>query len=66
MGRDSIAHAFVQPDVKARLLSEFDRRIEAFERRYAEGAPEAALASLASAKPVTYGYAKRNWGFDFN
>jgi adenosine deaminase CECR1 len=66
MGRDSLAHSFVQPDVKARLLSDFDQRIEAFERRYGEGAPEAALASLASVKPVTYGYAKRNWGFDFN
>jgi adenosine deaminase CECR1 len=66
MGRDSLAHSFVQPDVKARLLSEFDSRIGAFERRYGGGAPETALAALASVKPVTYGYAKRNWGFDFN
>ena len=66
MGRDSIAHAFVQPDVKAALLSEFDRRILSFEARYGAGPPEAALGSLGSVKPIAYGYARRTWGLDFN
>jgi adenosine deaminase CECR1 len=66
MGRDSLSHAFVQPDVKARLLSEFGRRTGEFEARYGSPALDDALSSLSSVKPVTYGYAKRNWGFDFN
>jgi adenosine deaminase CECR1 len=66
MGRDSLAHAFVQPEVKARLLSEYERRITDFERRYGAPALDAALGSLASVRPVTYGYARRNWGFAFN
>jgi adenosine deaminase CECR1 len=66
MGRDSLAHSFVQPDVKAGLLSDFDRRIAAFEARYGAVTLDGALGSLASVKPVSYGYAGRNWGFDFN
>jgi adenosine deaminase CECR1 len=66
MGRDSLAHAFVQPEEKARLLAAFDTRIASFEQRYGAPSLEGALGSLASVKPVTYGYARRNWGFDFN
>ncbi len=63
MGRDSIAHSFLQQPEKERLLSEFDRRIAEFESRYGSGPIEGPLASV---KPVAYGYAKRTWGFDFN
>ncbi len=66
MGRDSLAHAFVQPDVRERLLAEFDRREAAFAERYGSVPLDRALSSLAAVKPVTYGYAKRTWGFDFN
>jgi len=65
MGHDSLARSFVQPDVKARLLSEFDQRIAAFEERYGAGSLDAALGALAPVKPVSYGYGKRTWGFDF-
>jgi adenosine deaminase CECR1 len=65
MGRDSLARSFVQPDVKARLLSEFDRRVAAFEGRYGAVPPEGALGLLASVRPVAYGYAKRTWGLEF-
>jgi adenosine deaminase CECR1 len=63
MGRDSLAHSFVQPAEKERLLAAYDRRIADFESRYGSGSIERALVS---AKPVTYGYARRTWGFDFN
>ncbi|HEY5078949.1 MAG TPA: hypothetical protein VII43_03850 [Opitutaceae bacterium] len=63
MGRDSLSHSFVQQPEKERLLADFDRRIADFESRYASGPIEGPLASV---RPVTYGYAKRNWGFDFN
>jgi adenosine deaminase CECR1 len=66
MGRDSLSHSFAQPEVKAALLARFDRDIGAFEERYGSGAADGALASLASVKPVSYGYAKRTWGLDFN
>jgi adenosine deaminase CECR1 len=66
MGRDSLLHSFAQPEVKAGLLARFDRDIGAFEARYGSGTADAALASLALVKPVTYGYARRTWGLDFN
>jgi adenosine deaminase CECR1 len=66
MGRDSIARSFAQPEVKAALLERFDRDTAAFEERYRAPTADGALASLASVKPVTYGYAKRSWGLDFN
>jgi adenosine deaminase CECR1 len=66
MGRASLGHSFVQPEVKARLLSDYDQRIAAFEERYGGPPLDQAIAALASVKPVTYGYGRRTWGFDFN
>ncbi len=66
MGRNSITHSFAQPDVRAALLAGYDARIAAFEDRYGSGGVDAALAALSGVKPVTYSYARRTWGFDFN
>ena len=66
MGRDSLARSFAQPEVKARLLSEFERHVGQFEARYGAGSVDGALGALASVRPVAYGYAKRTWGLDFN
>jgi adenosine deaminase CECR1 len=66
MGRNSIAHSFAQPDVKARLLADFNARISAFEQRYGSTSLEQAIGALGSVRPASYGYAKRTWGFDFN
>ena len=65
MGRDSLAHAFVQPEVKARLLGDFDTRIAAFEERYGAGSADDAIGRLAAVRPAAYGYARRTWGLDF-
>ena len=65
MGRDSLGHSFAQPEVKARLLSEYERRVAAFEGKYGAGSTDDALGALAAVKPVAYGYARRTWGFDF-
>ena len=62
LGRNSLAYSFVQPDVKARLLADYERAVAAFESKYL---PADSLAQLAAVKPVTYGYGKRNWGFPF-
>jgi len=62
LGRNSLAYAFVQPDVKARLLADYDRRMAEFEAAYL---PDDSLKLLATVKPVTYGYAKRTWGLEF-
>lgn len=68
LGRNSLAWSFAQPDVKARLLADYENRVNAFEKKYgpadSPSVPDA-LAKLADVKPVTYGYAKRTWGFDF-
>lgn len=65
LGRASLEHAFVQPDVKAKLIAAYAARVAAFESTYGAGTPESALAALAAVKPVTYGYAKRTWGLSF-
>lgn len=62
LGRNSLAHSFVQPDVKAKLLADYDRAVAEFEAKYL---PADSLVQLSNVKPVTYGYAKRTWGFEF-
>jgi adenosine deaminase CECR1 len=66
LGRASLYHSFAQPAVKAGLLADFDKRIAAFEERYGSGPIGGALGGLESVRPVAYGYARRNWGLDFN
>jgi adenosine deaminase CECR1 len=65
LGRNSLAHAFVQPDVKAKLLADYDARVAAFEEKYGAGTITDALAKVQVVRPVAYGYARRTWGFDF-
>jgi adenosine deaminase CECR1 len=62
LGRNSLAYSFVQPDVKAKLLADYEAAVAAFEAKFA---PADSLRQLATVKPVTYGYGKRNWGFPF-
>ncbi|MBC7369254.1 MAG: adenosine deaminase [Undibacterium sp.] len=65
LGRNSLTHAFAQPEVRARLLADYDRAVAAFETTYGAATVEATLARLAAVKPVTYGYAQRTWGLSF-
>ncbi|MBL9202653.1 MAG: hypothetical protein JNL39_19225, partial [Opitutaceae bacterium] len=67
LGRASLEHAFVQPEVKQKLLAAYAARVAAFERKYGADSPSVAdaLAKLATVKPVTYGYAKQTWGLEF-
>jgi adenosine deaminase CECR1 len=65
LGRASLEHAFVQPEVKAHLLADYAARIAAFETAYGAASVDSALAALAGAKPVSYGYAQRTWGLVF-
>lgn len=62
LGRNSLTYSFVQPEVKAKLLADYERRVADFEAKYL---PAESLAQLTTVKPVSYGYAKRNWGFEF-
>ncbi len=62
MGRNSLALSFAQPDVKARLLADYERDVAAFEVKYGSGSAAEALARLERVTPVTYGYAERTWG----
>ncbi|HKB92322.1 MAG TPA: hypothetical protein VKC60_17525, partial [Opitutaceae bacterium] len=65
LGRNSLKYSFVQPEVKAKLLADYDQRVAAFEAKYRSGDSQAALAKLSTVKPTTYSYAKRTWGFEF-
>jgi adenosine deaminase CECR1 len=62
LGRNSLTYSFAQPEVKARLLADYDQAVAAFESRFAA---KDSLTQLATVKPVTYGYAQRTWGFQF-
>jgi adenosine deaminase CECR1 len=62
LGRNSLAFSFAPPDVKAKLLADYERDIAAFETKYQ---PANSLERLTSVKPVAYGYAQRTWGFSF-
>ena len=62
LGRNSLTFSFIQPEAKAKLLADYDRAVAAFEVKFA---PADSLGQLAAVKPVTYGYARRNWGFPF-
>jgi len=62
LGRNSLTHAFVQPDVKAKLLADYERAVAGFETKFL---PADSLGQLTAVKPVTYGYAKRTWGLEF-
>ena len=65
LGRNSLAFAFVQPEVKAKLLADYDARVTAFEQAYGAGSVDDVLARLASVHPATYTYAQRTWGLEF-
>jgi adenosine deaminase CECR1 len=62
LGRNSLVYSFAQPDVKAKLLSDYERAVAEFETKYL---PPDSRTQLAAVKPVTYGYAQRTWGFEF-
>lgn len=63
LARNSLVHSFAQPEVKARLLADYERDVAAFEARITAANWR---ESLAGVKPVTYGYAKRMWGLEFS
>ena len=62
LGRNSLAYSFAPPDVKARLLADYDRDVAAFAAKYLAAD---SLGQLAEVKPVTYSYGRRNWSFPF-
>lgn len=62
LGRNSLVFSFAQPDVKAKLLADYEAAVAAFEQKFSAGDLAPALAGI---KPVTYGYAKRTWGLKF-
>lgn len=62
LGENSLTWAFLEPEVKERLLEDYSRDIADFEDRYL--GPRS-MQRLEQVEPVTFGYAKRTWGFDF-
>lgn len=52
MGRDSLAHSFVDEPTKNRLLAEYDKRIAAFSAQFQKGG----WGAFKNVKPVTYSF----------
>lgn len=65
LGRNSLTYAFVQSDVKTRLLADYDARVAAFEERFSAGSVADARDRLRDVQPIAYGYAQRTWGLEF-
>jgi adenosine deaminase CECR1 len=57
LGRNSLAHSFLDPAAKQRLLSDYDQRLTAFAERF----QKQGWASLDSVKPVSYGFLCRHY-----
>jgi len=62
LGRDSLAYSFAPPELKAKLLADYEREVAGFATKFL---PADSLRQLADVKPVAYGYAWRTWGFTF-
>lgn len=65
LARNSLEHAFVDEAIKQKLLTEYESELTAFEKKFSNQNTSAALAQIDRVPAVTYGYAKRTWGFDF-
>jgi adenosine deaminase CECR1 len=61
MGRDSLAHSFVDEPTKNRLLAEYDKRIAAFAGQFQKGG----WGSLKNVKPVTYTFICKRYSVCF-
>jgi adenosine deaminase CECR1 len=57
IGRNSLQYSFVEPAVKERLLAEYERAVQNFERKYKV---EDWRSILARVRPEVSGYAARN------
>jgi adenosine deaminase CECR1 len=63
LGRNSLTYSFVQPDLKAKLLADYERAVAEFSVKYL---PANSLTQPTTIKPINYGYAKRTWGLNIS
>ena len=61
LGHNSLKYSFVEPNVKAKLLAEYQADIANFEPKYLA---EDGLEKLEDVKPVSSGYAEKNFGIN--
>ena len=61
MGRDSLAHSFVDEPTKNRLLAEYDKRIAVFMGQF----QKSGWGSLKGVKPVTYSFICKHYSVCF-
>ena len=59
IGKNSLEYSFVEPEMKAKLLAEYEADIAKFEQKYST---EDWLKTLAEMKPVSSGYSEENFG----
>jgi len=62
MGTNSLYWSFAEPALKARLLSDYRKAVEAFERQFGGADWQERLKAV---HPVAYGYARRRWNLEF-
>ena len=62
LGHNSLKYSFVELDVKAKLLAEYQADISNFEQKYLA---EDGLEKLEDVKPVSSGYSEKNFGINF-
>ncbi len=62
LGHNSLEYSFVESDVKAKLLADYQADISNFEQKYLA---EDGLEKLEDVKPVSSGYSEKNFGINF-
>jgi adenosine deaminase CECR1 len=62
LGINSLEHAFVQPEIKAKLLAEYQADIERFEQQYSTDNWQERLNKV---QPISSGYSLQKFGIKF-
>jgi adenosine deaminase CECR1 len=65
LARNSLRHAFVEEATKQRLLASYEKDLAAFVAQFAGKSTADVLVEIDRINAVSYGYARRTWGFDF-
>ena len=63
LGKNSLRYSFVEPEVKAQLLTDYKADIAKFEHRYST---ENWCKALDEVQPISSGYAKKNFDISFS
>jgi len=66
LARNSLQYAFLDETTKSRLMKDYEAALLRFIENYGKDTVAHALAKVGHVPAVSYGYARRTWGFAFD